>query len=106
MSTLMLVAVTSAAQPKRLLWGDTHLHTTYSSDAFANNNLLATPDTAYRYARGIPAIHPYHRARVEIDAPLDFLVVSDHAEFLGVIRHVYFDGVDTSETGLLDSLMY
>jgi len=104
LSTLMLVSMTSAAEPKRLLWGDTHLHTTYSSDAFANNNLLATPDTAYRYARGIPAIHPYHRARVEIDTPLDFLVVSDHAEFLGVIRHVYFDGVDTSETGFLDTL--
>ena len=89
---------------KQLLWGDTHLHTTYSSDAFANNNLTADPDTAYRFATGLPVIHPYHRARVQIETPLDFLVVSDHAEYLGVIRHVYFEGVDSSELGLIDSV--
>lgn len=100
---LMLVAAAGAEEGKQLLWGDTHLHSTYSSDAFANNNLLSDPETAYRYASGLPAIHPYHRARVQIETPLDFLAVSDHAEFLGVIRHVYFDGVDTSELGLLDA---
>jgi hypothetical protein len=100
----LLVATASADDGKQLLWGDTHLHTTYSSDAFANNNLLADPETAYRYASGLPTIHPYHRARVQIETPLDFLVVSDHAEFLGVIRHVYFDGVDTSELGILDAV--
>jgi hypothetical protein len=100
----MLVATAGADDGKQLLWGDTHLHTTYSSDAFANNNLLADPETAYRYASGLPTIHPYHRARVQIETPLDFLVVSDHAEFLGVIRHVYFDGVDTSELGILDAV--
>ena len=100
----MLVATAGADDDKQLLWGDTHLHTTYSSDAFANNNLLADPETAYRYASGLPTIHPYHRARVQIETPLDFLVVSDHAEFLGVIRHVYFDGVDTSELGILDAV--
>ena len=99
----MLVATAGANDGKQLLWGDTHLHTTYSSDAFANNNLLADPETAYRYASGLPTIHPYHRAGVQIETPLDFLVVSDHAEFLGVIRHVYFDGVDTSELGILDA---
>ncbi len=92
-----------AQDSKQLLWGDTHLHTAYSSDAFANNNLSADPDTAYRFATGLPVIHPYHRARVQIQTPLDFLVVSDHAEFLGVIRHVYYEGVDTSELGLVDS---
>lgn len=103
-TVLTLATAAVAGADKQLLWGDTHLHTTYSSDAFANNNLLADPDTAYRYARGLPVIHPYHRARVQIETPLDFLVVSDHAEFLGVIRHVYFDGVDTSDIGLVDTL--
>jgi hypothetical protein len=102
---LSLLAPLSAAAPApQLLWGDTHLHTTFSSDAFANNNLVADPDTAYRYARGEPVVHPYHRARVQLERPLDFLAVSDHAEFLGVIRSIYYQGVDTRELGLLDSL--
>lgn len=102
--TLLLLAAPAVTQEKKLLWGDTHLHTTYSSDAYTNNNLTATPDTAYRYAKGIPVVHPYHQARVQIGTPLDFLVVSDHAEFLGVIRSIHRDGVDTSGLGLLDSI--
>ncbi|TXS90193.1 DUF3604 domain-containing protein [Parahaliea maris] len=104
-----LVAVASLSLPvaaqsePRLLWGDTHLHTTYSSDAFSNNNLVADPDIAYRYARGEPVTHPYHKARVQMATPLDFLVVSDHAEFLGVTRHIYYDGIDTSELGWMDA---
>ena len=70
----------------QLLFGDTHLHTAYSFDAYLNKNQTATPDTAYRWARGLPVVHPLHRARVQIETPLDFLVVSDHAELLGVIR--------------------
>ena len=101
---IMAAATVHAGQQKQLLWGDTHLHTTYSSDAFANNNLFSTPETAYRYASGLPVIHPYHRGRVQIETPLDFLVVSDHAEFLGVIRHVYFEDMDTSELGLVDAV--
>lgn len=97
--------VDAAATPARqLLWGDTHLHTTYSSDAYSNNNLTADPDTAFRYATGQPVIHPYHRARVQIETPLDFLVVSDHAEFLGQIRYLHRNGADTSELGLWDSI--
>jgi hypothetical protein len=71
-----------------LYWGDTHLHTSYSFDAFLNQNESVDPDTAYRWARGLPVVHPYHRARVRIDTPLDFLVVSDHAEGMGVLRAI------------------
>ena len=85
-------ASTSSIQAKRLLWGDTHLHTSYSFDAYTNGNRSADPATAYRYAMGEPVIHPFHRARVQIETPLDFLVVSDHAEFMGVIKHLYEEG--------------
>ena len=71
---------------KHLLWGDTHLHSSYSADSYLYGNFTVDPETAYRYARGEPVVHPFHGARVQIDTPLDFLVVSDHAEFLGGIR--------------------
>ena len=104
LSTLLLSGAAMGTEQMRLLWGDTHLHTAYSSDAFVNGNRDMGPDTAYRYARGLPVVNPYHRARVQIDTPLDFLVVSDHAEYLGVMRHIYFEGVDTSALGPIDSL--
>jgi len=65
-------------------WGDTHLHTSYSPDAYFFGNHTADPDTAYRYAKGLPVIHPYHRGKIQIHTPLDFLAVTDHAEMMGV----------------------
>ena len=78
-SLTLLAAPVDAAQ---LLWGDTHLHSSNSFDAFLNRNMSADPATAYRYAKGLSVIHPFHRARVQIETPLDFLVVADHAEYL------------------------
>jgi len=45
-------------------------------------NYFADPDTAYRFAKGLPVLHPRLKTRVQIDRPLDFLVVADHAERL------------------------
>lgn len=98
---------TSATPSSRqLLWGDTHLHTTNSFDAFLNANLTADPDTAFRYAKGEPVIHAYNRTRVQIQTPLDFLVISDHAEFLGGIRDIYYDGVQMQNPGLFQRLLF
>ncbi|MBT4522355.1 MAG: DUF3604 domain-containing protein [Halieaceae bacterium] len=99
--SLLVFTNTVLAADKQLLWGDTHVHTTYSSDAYTNNNLSTDPESAYRYARGMPVVHPYHKARVQIETPLDFLVVSDHAEFLGQIRNIHRNGVDASDLGLI-----
>jgi hypothetical protein len=68
--------------PNQVFFGDTHLHTAYSPDAGLIGATL-TPDDAFRFARGETVISstgvPARLAR-----PLDFLVVSDHAENLGL----------------------
>jgi hypothetical protein len=76
--------VVTAAQPAatQLYWGDTHLHTAHSVDAYSTGNYLADPDTAFRYARGLPILHPVTNEKIRIERPLDFLVVADHAEML------------------------
>ena len=103
---LLPVQAMPAEVSKQLLWGDTHLHTSYSFDAFLNGNMTAGPDVAYRYAKGQPVIHPYHRARVQIATPLDFLVVSDHAEFLGGIRDIYYQGIQDEDPSMIERLLY
>ena len=68
--------------PHRVYFGDTHLHTVYSADAGLFGNQL-TPDDAYRFAKG-EAIDSSTGLRARLQLPLDFLVVSDHAENLGL----------------------
>ena len=90
-ASLCLTLLTSAhaqVSDTELLWGDTHLHTSFSFDAYTLGNATADPDTAYRFAKGLSVIHPGHRARVQIDRPLDFLVVTDHAEGLGAMAEL------------------
>ena len=74
----------SRSEPTQVYWGDTHLHTSYSPDAYFFGNTTADPDTAYRYAKGLAVHHPYHKARIQIGTPLDFVVIADHAEMMGV----------------------
>jgi hypothetical protein len=97
---LGLVQGAMADGATQLLFGDTHLHTSYSFDAYLNKNQTADPDTAYRWAKGLPVIHPFNRARVQIDTPLDFLVVSDHAELMGVIRATNMGTAEQDDLGL------
>ena len=99
-----LLVTQSWATEKQILWGDTHLHTNRSFDAFTNRNFSVGPDEAYRFARGLPVEHPGHKARVQLETPLDFLVVSDHAEFLGNIRHLYNVGIPTEGMGFFQKL--
>ena len=71
--------------PRRVLWGDTHLHSNLSLDANMLGNKNLTAADAYKVARG-DTITAQGGLRVKLRRPLDFLVVSDHAEYLGVMR--------------------
>jgi hypothetical protein len=68
--------------PQRVFWGDTHLHTSYSTDAGMIGNRLG-PDEAYRFARGETVVSS-SGVRARLQRPLDFLVIADHAENLGL----------------------
>lgn len=81
-----------------LLWGDTHLHTRESADAFENGTNNADIDTAYRFARGLPVRHTRTGEVIRIDQPLDFLVVADHAEMLGVLPRMVDGDADVLAT--------
>lgn len=72
----------------RVLWGETHIHTRLSVDAFWFNS-LATPRDAYRFAKGGTVEIACDDRTVgcetrQLDRPLDFAAVTDHAEFLGL----------------------
>jgi hypothetical protein len=67
--------------PTRVFWGDTHLHTSISLDAGAVGCALG-PSDAYRFARGEEVVTASGQ-RARLSRPLDFLVVSDHAEAFG-----------------------
>ena len=71
--------------PKNVYWGDTHVHTSYSFDAGVILDL--GPDAAYRFARG-EEITAQGGMKVKLIRPLDFLVVSDHAEYLGITPRI------------------
>ena len=68
--------------PQRVFWGDTHLHTSYSTDAGMLGNRLG-PEEAYRFARGETVVSSTG-VRARLQRSLDFLVVADHAENLGL----------------------
>jgi hypothetical protein len=72
-----------ATPETHVYWGDVHLHTNYSWDAYGTGNTSVTPDQAYRFARGLPVVHPALHTTVQIRRPLDFLAVTDHAIMLG-----------------------
>ena len=64
--------------PRRVYWGDTHLHTSYSPDASLTGNVKLGPAEAYRFARG-ETVTAHNGMKARLDRRLDFLVVSDRA---------------------------
>jgi hypothetical protein len=84
LAVLLATSVVLAESPERnAYFGDTHIHTMYSFDAFSFN-VRTTPDDAYRYAKGEAIDHPWGDTLRLSGPPLDFLMVSDHARYMGV----------------------
>jgi hypothetical protein len=77
------------AVPDRVYFGDTHLHTAYSADAGLAGNTLG-PDAAYRFAKGERVVSSTG-VPARLRQPLDFLVIADHAENLGLPMAIHRD---------------
>lgn len=71
----------AASGQRSAYFGDLHIHTRYSFDAFVFGT-RASPDDAYSYARGEAITHPAGY-RIQLDRPLDFYAVTDHGMYLG-----------------------
>lgn len=79
--------VTDTAYPERVFWGDTHLHTANSPDAFGFGNRL-DPEAALRFARG-EEVTSSTGVKAKLNRPLDFLVIADHSDGFASIKDLY-----------------
>ena len=86
-----LEAITPTREPcldhdplRSAFFGELHVHTSYSMDAFAFDT-RTTPDDAYRFARGEPLELTGGRV-ARLERPLDFAAVTDHASGMGELR--------------------
>ena len=73
---------TEKKHPLRVYWGDAHLHTEFSFDAGLMGTKL-TPEDAFRFARGEEVVSTTG-VPAKLRHPLDFLVVTDHSNYLGL----------------------
>ncbi|MHA7777222.1 DUF3604 domain-containing protein [Roseibium sp. M-1] len=75
----------ASAQERNAYFGETHVHTSWSFDAYIFGNHLTGPADAYNYAKGQPIKHPLGY-NIQITTPLDWMGVTDHSEYAGVVR--------------------
>ena len=73
--------------PRTLLFGDLHIHSGWSLDAFAAE-VRARPRDAYRYARGEAIDHASGEKVKLAGPPLDFMALTEHAEYLLSLIHI------------------
>ncbi len=88
-----------AAQPnpdRNAYFGETHIHTSWSVDAWVIGNRITGPDDAYKYAQGQTIKHPMGYD-IKIDTPMDFMGVTDHSEYIGVTRQANTPGTFVSK---------
>jgi hypothetical protein len=83
---LMMSSAAAQGTPEReAFFGETHLHTGWSFDAYIFGNTMTGPAEAYAYATGEPIKHPLGYT-IKIDQPLDWMGVTDHSEYVGTVR--------------------
>jgi hypothetical protein len=85
---LASVAVAAAEQPnpeRNAYFGEQHVHTSWSVDAWLFGNHLTGPNEALQYAQGATIKHPLGYD-IKIEQPLDWMGVTDHSEYVGITK--------------------
>jgi len=77
-------------------FGDEHIHTSWSVDAWLMGNRLTGPDDALKYAQGQSIKHPMGYD-IKIDTPMDFMGVTDHSEYVGITSEANTPGTAVSK---------
>jgi len=79
-------ALAQQKNPERnAYFGETHLHTSWSADAWLFGNQITGPADAYKYAKGETIKHPLGY-NIKIETPMDFMGVTDHSEYVGITK--------------------
>ena len=86
-----------------VFFGETHIHTSWSFDAYVFGNTLTGPEDAYQYALGKPIRHPAGYM-VQMKRPLDFAAVTDHSEYMGTVRLANDPQSDLSKLPIAEKL--
>ncbi len=104
-SAAVLTAHVAAADPNPLrnaYFGETHMHTALSLDAYIGGTRLLPADSL-RYAKGETVSLP-DGTEVQHKRPLDFAMVSDHAEYLGEMYSTIFPDAPGHDNEDLETL--
>ena len=83
-----------ASQPnpeRNAYFGETHIHTSWSMDAWLFGNRITGPADAYKYAQGETIKHPLGYD-IKIETPMDFMGVTDHSEYVGLTKEANTPG--------------
>ena len=81
-----IAASQGSPETRQAFFGDLHLHTTNSFDAYVLMGTKTTPEQAYQFGRGDPI--DYLGEQIRRSTPLDFMAVTDHSENLGVYNEL------------------
>jgi len=99
-------ATANAEEPnleRNAYFGETHLHTSWSPDAWLFGNRITGPADAYKYAKGETIKHPLGYD-IKITTPLDFMGVTDHSEYVGITKLVNTPGSAASKVPQVQGL--
>jgi Protein of unknown function (DUF3604) len=77
-------------------FGEEHIHTSWSMDAWLMGNRLTGPDEALKYAQGQTIKHPMGYD-IKIETPMDFMGVTDHSEYVGLTKEANTPGSAVSK---------